>query len=101
MLERDEQHLNHNRFAEVCTSVLDGFCRHGAPARGTMVLLHLRRSTAIHQHRDAKEGELMREIASLCMKRRFAQPGEFGPLVVCMVSRTKVLNDGKILTMAK
>lgn len=89
LAERDEQHTRHDRFAEVCASVLDGFSRHQPATVGTMVLLHLHRSSAFYQSHDGMESAAIRAIAELCMQRRAAHPGgeEQSPLVLCLVSR--------------
>merc|ERR1711988_1316042 len=95
MQERDAQHANHNRFAELCAAVLNGFNQSPAQSRGTMVVLHVRRSSAFFQTRDPQEGAAMSAMVDLCMQRRAeATSGvEEKPLVLCVISRESVLKD--------
>merc|ERR1719356_792077 len=84
MSERDEQHAKHSRFAEVCTSVVDGFAAMQSPGQGTMIMLHIRRSSAFYQSRDEKESAAIRSLTELCMRRREEAGGapEKNPLVL-------------------
>jgi len=103
MAERDEQHAKHNRFAEVCAAVLDGYTNRLEPGVGCMILLHIRRSSAFYQSRDEKESAAIRSLAELCMQRRSnAVDGhESNPVVLCIVSRESVLKDGAVMQYAQ
>merc|ERR1719353_1246828 len=88
MVERDEQHVRNNRFAELCSGILDAFSQWGSAKGGTVVLLHIRKSTAFFQAKDHHEASAIKFLAQICMERRAkASPeGEKRPLLLCVVS---------------
>merc|ERR1719491_2253076 len=88
MVERDEQHMRNNRFAELCSGIVDAFSSMGSPKNGTLVLLHIRRSTAFFQSKDPHEASAIKAMAEVCMKRRQQAPsdGEQRPLLLCVVA---------------
>jgi len=95
MLERDEQHSRHNRFAELCSAVVNGFSKYGSSQKGTVILLHYRCSSAVFQSKDHKEAAVLKAFQNLCLLRRRDCPpeGEKRPLILCVVSRD--LRDGR------
>eukprot|EP00929_Paragymnodinium_shiwhaense_P070045 TRINITY_DN3541_c0_g1_i4.p1 TRINITY_DN3541_c0_g1~~TRINITY_DN3541_c0_g1_i4.p1 ORF type:complete len:1610 (-),score=331.44 TRINITY_DN3541_c0_g1_i4:39-4868(-) len=103
MLERDEQNPRVNRFAQLCGSVLDGFARINKAGQGTMVVLHIRRSSAFFQSSDKQEADAIKAFAEAAMKRRAEAQGqpEDNPLVLCVVSREFGLKDGVLPNMAR
>lgn len=98
MMERNEQHARASRLAKLCTAVVDGFSQHGMETHGTVLLLHMRRSSAFFQSRDPQEFATIQALADLCMRRKAAAMGEPEPrpLVLVIVSREHVLKDPAI-----
>jgi hypothetical protein len=95
MVERDEQHSRNNRFAELCTGVVDAFSRYGSASGGTVMLLHVRRCHAFGSQSDTSQIAVIRAISELCMRRRAnaAETGEPRPLLLCVVSQEEALGD--------
>jgi len=95
MLERDEQHTiaRAPRLAEMCAKLLDAFANYGS-STGTVVLLHMKRSTSVFQSTDMHDGFIARAVAELCIQRRnssslgsSATNQRRRPLILCIVSR--------------
>eukprot|EP00927_Polykrikos_kofoidii_P048317 TRINITY_DN42565_c0_g1_i1.p1 TRINITY_DN42565_c0_g1~~TRINITY_DN42565_c0_g1_i1.p1 ORF type:complete len:1473 (+),score=263.11 TRINITY_DN42565_c0_g1_i1:143-4420(+) len=103
MLERDEQSARSNRFPLLCAAVLDGFSRQGVVGKGVLLALHIRRSSAFFQTKDAQEAAAIRAMAALAMRRRAEANGmpEERPLVLCIISRESVLKDDFALSKAR
>lgn len=87
MLERDEQHTvaRAPRLAELCAKVLDSFTIFGGAA-GTVVLVHIKRSTSVFQMTDQHDEFIALAVAQLCIHRR-KEHRQGRPLILCMVSR--------------
>eukprot|EP00928_Gymnodinium_smaydae_P033690 TRINITY_DN24068_c0_g2_i1.p1 TRINITY_DN24068_c0_g2~~TRINITY_DN24068_c0_g2_i1.p1 ORF type:complete len:1203 (-),score=184.12 TRINITY_DN24068_c0_g2_i1:187-3795(-) len=103
MVERNAQHGLFNRFAELCAAVVDGFSRRSKEGKGTLLLLHLRRSSSFFQSRDQDEAEAIEALASLVTRKRREANGapEAHPLVVCIVSRGSGQRDDNLKSMAQ
>jgi hypothetical protein len=105
MMERDEQHIRHNRFAELVTAVVEGFAKYGSANKGTVLLLNYRCSSAVFQSKDDKESAVIRALVELCLRLRAERhaPGEdraYRPLLLCLVSREGTLQDDNTIAAA-
>lgn len=103
MKERDEQHVRHNRFAEVATAVLDGFSRECTGHNGVLVLCQLHRSSAYFQRNDDYEIDLIKSIARLCLRSRNETSRDKPNIMICIIAREALVKQSvdSVVEMAR
>ncbi|CAK0904427.1 unnamed protein product, partial [Prorocentrum cordatum] len=92
MLERDEQHTRErSRLGELCALLVDSFTTYSSVHRGTLVLVHFKKSTSFFQARDEHSAKIALALAGLAARR--TKENRQQPLFLCVVSRAGLLTD--------
>jgi class 3 adenylate cyclase len=92
MLERDEQHTRErSRLGELCELLVDAFTSYSSVHRGTLVLVHFKRSTSFFQSLDQHSAHIARALVRLTKRRN--KEGRPHPVFLCVVSRAGLLSD--------
>jgi len=99
MVDRDELHAASRplRMVTLCQLLMQAFNDTSA-SKGTVVLLHCRRSTSFFQETSAVDGCLAKGLAELATQHRYTG-GK--PLILCVVAREAMLPSQEIVGMAK
>lgn len=92
MVERDALHAKTRplKVVTLCKMLVDAFTTHSTKSQGTVILLHLRRSTSFFGETTDYDGNLVEGLMNLCMERR--ETGK-KPVMLCVVARETILQS--------
>lgn len=98
MVERDVLHAltRPSRVVTLCKMLIDAFSRYSTKSEGTVILLHLRRSTSFFGQSDDYDEDIVEGIMELCENR-----GNCKPLIFCVVARDAGVPSKALLPRAR